>query len=74
MSKLLSYTLRLGVVAVAKRLGWALETFGIADDVLAPLIALPVKGVQALDPQRERRGTAIRRRKLIDNLAGRWGR
>jgi predicted transcriptional regulator of viral defense system len=74
VSKLISYTLRLGVVAVAKRLGWALETFGAGDDVLVPLLALPVKGVQALDPQRERRGTVIRRWKLIDNLAGRQGR
>lgn len=73
LSKLISYALRLGVVAVAKRLGWALATFGIADDVLAPLIALPVKGVQALDPQRERRGAVIRRWKLIDNLSGRPG-
>jgi predicted transcriptional regulator of viral defense system len=74
LAKLISYTLRLGVVAVGKRLGWALETFGVADDVLAPLIALPATGVQALDPQRERRGTAIRRWKLIDNLAGRRDR
>ena len=72
--KLISYTLRLGVVAVAKRLGWALETFGVGHDVLAPLIALPVKGVQALDPQRERRGAVIGRWKLIDNLSGRRGR
>lgn len=74
LAKLISYTLRLGVVAVGKRLGWALETFGVADDLLAPLIALPAKGVQALDPKRERRGTVIRRWKLIDNLAGRRGR
>lgn len=71
IAKLISYTLRLGVVVVGKRLGWALETFGVADDLLAPLIALPATGIQALDPQRERRGTAIRRWKLIDNLAGR---
>jgi predicted transcriptional regulator of viral defense system len=69
LAKLVSYALRLEVVAVAKRLGWALETFGVGDDVLAPLLALPVKGVQALDPQRERRGTVIPRWKLLDNLA-----
>jgi len=69
LAKLVSYALRLEVVAVAKRLGWALETFGVGDDVLAPLLALPVKGVQALDPQRERRGTVISRWKLLDNLA-----
>jgi predicted transcriptional regulator of viral defense system len=69
MARLISYTLRLGVVAVAKRLGWALESFGVEDHVLAPLLALPITGIQGLDPQRERRGTVIRRWKLIDNLA-----
>jgi len=70
ISKLISYTLRLGVVAVAKRLGWALETFGFREAVLAPLLDLPASGLQALDPQRRRRGTVIRRWNLIDNLAG----
>jgi predicted transcriptional regulator of viral defense system len=70
VAKLVSYAIRFGVVAVAKRLGWALEAFGCAEDVVAPLLAVPVKGIQALDPQRQRRGRVITRWKLIDNLSG----
>lgn len=69
LKKLVSYAVRLGVVVVAKRLGWALEALGVEGAVLAPLLALPVKGLQALDPQRARRGPVIRRWRLLDNLA-----
>lgn len=34
-------------------------------------VVVPVTGVQALDPERQRRGTVIARWKLIDNLGGR---
>jgi len=71
LEKLVSYALRLGVAVVAKRLGWALEAVGAGDDVLTPLLAIPVTGIQALDPQRQRRGTVIARWKLIDNLSRR---
>lgn len=43
---------------------------GAGGDVLAPRLAVPVTGVQALDPQGQRRGTVIARWKLIDNLGG----
>jgi predicted transcriptional regulator of viral defense system len=69
LPKLVLYAVRLGVVAVAKRLGWALESFGVDDAVLAPLLDLPAKGLQALDPQRARQGRVIRRWRLLDNLA-----
>lgn len=69
LEKLVSYTLRLGVAAVAKRLGWALEEVGVSGAVLAPLLAVPVKGLQGLDLRRPRRGAVIARWKLIDNLA-----
>ena len=69
LEKLVAYAVRFGVVAVAKRLGWALEAFGVNDEALAPLLALPVTGLQALDPQRARRGPTIRRWRLLDNLA-----
>jgi len=68
LDKLGSYAVRFGVVAVAKRLGWALETLRVDNEVLAPLLALPARGLQALDPQRPRRGRTIRRWNLLDNL------
>ena len=71
LEKLVSYAIRLGVAVVAKRLGWALEAVGEGAGVIEPLLAVPVTGIQALDPQRQRRGTVIARWKLIDNLGGR---
>jgi predicted transcriptional regulator of viral defense system len=69
LPKLVSYALRFGVIAVAKRLGWALESFGVEEGILAPLLALPVKRVQPLDPRRELRGPVIARWRLQDNLS-----
>jgi predicted transcriptional regulator of viral defense system len=68
LPKLASYAVRLGVAAVVKRLGWALESFGVKEDVLAPLLAHPVSMTQPLDPRRARKGPVISRWKLQDNL------
>jgi|GEM_PF-110992 len=68
LSKLVSYALRLDVAAVAKRLGWALESFGVKERVLAPLLAVPVKMIQPLDSRRERIGPVVARWQLQDNL------
>jgi predicted transcriptional regulator of viral defense system len=68
--KLVSYAVRLGVASVGKRLGWALESRGIAPDVLAPLLELQVRGTPLLDPSGPRRGTLIARWQLRDNLPG----
>lgn len=54
---------------VAKRLGWALESFGVKGEVFAPLLAVPVKMIQPLDPRRARVGSVIARWHLQDNLA-----
>jgi len=67
--QLVRYAVALGVAAVAKRLGWALETLGVDLDLLAPLLAVPVRAVQPLDPAREARGSVVARWKLQDNLA-----
>ena len=69
LPRLVSYARRYGVAVVAKRLGWALESFGVKGKVLAPLLAVPVKMVQPLDPRRTRVGPVIARWQLQDNLA-----
>ena len=69
LPKLIRYAVELHVAAVAKRLGWALETIGAEQEVLAPLLAVPVQATQLLDPTREARGRVIARWKLQDNLA-----
>ena len=70
VAKLVSYAVRLGVASVGKRLGWALESRGIAGDVLTPLLALHLRDTPLLDPQGQRRGTLIARWQLRDNLPG----
>ena len=60
---------RLGV-AVAKRLGWVLETQGIEGPHLEQLAALPVKGYRKLDANGPVRGTYNGRWMLQENLPG----
>ena len=69
LGRLVRYALDLRVAAVAKRLGWALETIGVPSEFTAPLVAVPVQAVQPLDPSRLARGPIIARWKLQDNLA-----
>ncbi|MCC6129324.1 MAG: type IV toxin-antitoxin system AbiEi family antitoxin domain-containing protein [Acidobacteria bacterium] len=69
LPRLVSYAERHGVAVVAKRLGWALESFGVKGEVFAPLLAVPVKMIQPLDPRRARVGSVIARWHLQDNLA-----
>jgi predicted transcriptional regulator of viral defense system len=69
LPKLVRYAVELRVAAVAKRLGWALETLGVEESVTTPLLAVPVRAIQLLDPAREAKGPVIARWKLQDNLA-----
>lgn len=66
--KLVSYAVRLGVSTIGRRLGWALESCGVSGDVLDPLLAMPLREVQPLDPAGPRRGSLIGRWRLRDNL------
>jgi len=68
LPKLVSYAIRLDVAAVAKRLGWALESFGVKERVLAPLLSVPVKMIQPLDPRRLPMGPVISRWQLQANF------
>ncbi len=68
LSRLVSYAVRLHVAVVAKRLGWALESFGVETETLRGLLDVPVKMVQPLDPRRQRSGPVISRWRLQDNL------
>ena len=69
LPKLANYAVRLGVAATVKRLGWALESFGVKERVLAPLLSVPVKMIQPLDPRRHATGPVITRWQLQANLA-----
>lgn len=68
IDRLAEYAVKLEVAAVVKRLGWALEKFGVAPDLLAPLRAYPAKGDSPLDPGRPARGRHNPTWHVIENL------
>lgn len=68
IDRLVRYAIRLGVAAVLKRVGWALEEFGAPPDVVAPLRTYPAKGDSPLDPSRPARGRHNPTWHVIENL------
>ncbi len=68
IDRLAEYAGKLGVAAVVKRMGWALEEFGVAPDLLAPLRAYPSRGDSPLDPGRPPRGRHNPTWHVIENL------
>ncbi len=67
--KLVDITLELGVVSVAKRVGWALEhAAGGSPVVVEPLRALPTTGYGLLDPSKPTRGPRKARWHLQENM------
>ncbi len=71
IDKLVEYARRFGKIATAKRLGWALESAGVPDSALEPLLDIPAIGYHALDPARARLGPCNRKWMIQDNLLGR---
>ena len=68
IDRLAKYAARLGVAAVVKRVGWALEEFGAAPDLLAHLRAYPARGHSPLDPGCPTRGRHDPICHVIENL------
>ncbi len=71
VKQLVGYALRLGKGSVIKRLGWALEQFGVSFDLLEPLRAAPAKTWYRLDPQKRRDGQPYERWRIIENVSER---
>jgi predicted transcriptional regulator of viral defense system len=70
LDRLVEYAKRYDNVAVAKRVGWALEHLGMrSSPPVKSLRALPIRGVRALDPTRVPLGPRNKRWGLIENLA-----
>ncbi len=65
---LIAHARRFSKRVAAKRVGYALESLGVASNVLEPLRALPMLGYRALDPTREAVGTRDRRWQVVVNL------
>lgn len=68
LEKLARYAVEIRVAVTAKRLGWALEAGGAPRAILSRLRAVPVSGVQRLDPARQAQGPVIREWMLQDNF------
>ncbi len=68
ISKLVRYGVAVGVVSVAKRLGFSLERAGVDAVELEPLRAVPAAGVLVLDPTRPKVGHRVAPWSLVDNL------
>lgn len=68
LEKLARYAVEIKVAVTAKRLGWALEAGGAPRAILSRLRAVPVNGVQRLDPARPVQGPVIREWMLQDNF------
>ena len=69
LKRMVEYALRWDA-AMAKRLGWVLESQGCDLDFLEPLIQVPIKGYRKLDPTGPRNGPCNRRWMIQENLPG----
>jgi len=70
IQQLVSYTLQYDMGSAIKRMGWALEAFGISMDFLDPLQNYPVKNNYLLDIRGSDEGEFVRRWNIIQNLGG----
>ncbi|MDO8671742.1 MAG: hypothetical protein Q7O66_09990 [Dehalococcoidia bacterium] len=68
IDRLVRYAERLGIAAVVKRIGWALDYFGASPEILEPLRAYPSKGDSPLDPGQPALGRHNRDWRVIENL------
>lgn len=70
LQKIVEYSTKLGT-AVAKRLGWVLESMGMDPALLQCVADIPIKGYRKLDPSGPDTGPRNPRWRLIENLPGR---
>ncbi len=66
--RLVNYLLRYDRGSIIKRVGWMLETLGVSESILKPLMDYKVQNDYLLDPQRSCVGERVRRWRIINNL------
>lgn len=69
IGRLVNHARQYATVAVAKRVGYALEGAGAKPKLVEPLRSLPMLGYRPLDPTRAPRGVRNRRWGLVENVA-----
>lgn len=62
--RLVAYAVRYGTISIAKRIGWALDAFGVPEESLRPLLDIKTSGYRLLDP---------RAKPSIGRFNPRWG-
>jgi predicted transcriptional regulator of viral defense system len=68
IQKLVEYAIRYDKKSLAKRLGWALEYFGVPNNIVAPLLKVPIKYFCRLDPSGPATGECDKRWMIQNNL------
>jgi len=68
IQKLVDYAIQYDKKAIAKRLGWALEYFGISEKQLTPLLKFPIRYYCRLDPSSPATGPCDKRWMIQNNL------
>lgn len=68
IQKLVDYAIQYNKKSIAKRLGWALEYFGVAAKQLEPLLKVPINYYCRLDPSASATGPCDKRWMIQNNL------
>jgi len=68
LQKLIDYTLRYDKKSISKRMGWALEYFGVPVKQLEPLLKVPINYFCRLDPSAPAKGPCDKRWMIQNNL------
>jgi predicted transcriptional regulator of viral defense system len=68
ISKLINYAIQYDKKSLAKRLGWALEYFGVSAKQLAPLLKVSINYFCRLDPSGPTKGPCDKRWMIQNNL------
>lgn len=68
IQKLVNYAIQYDKKSLIKRLGWALEYFGVSAKQLEPLLNAPISYFCRLDPSAPARGPCVKRWMIQNNL------
>lgn len=68
IKKLVDYAIKFGMKSIAKRLGWALEYFGVSRKYLIPLLKVPINYYCRLDSTKPAAGVCDKRWMIQNNL------
>lgn len=68
IEKLVAYAIKYEEKTLAKRLGWALEQFGVPENELYPLRSIPISNYCPLDPEKMNHGPCDGRWSIQNNL------